>query len=372
MGYISPCIMYAKLIMKALWLSKKGWDEEVEPDVKHKFYGFLIQLPKLEKILIQRWFKTNDDTSQISLFGFCDASIKGYGAVVYLRNPDETANPSEKLILLTSKTRIAPTNFVSLARLELCGAVLLAEMLGWCRDRFKQETTIHAYTDSKIVLSWINSHPSRLKTFIANRTSQILENTKPSEWSYVKSEINPADVASKGLLPEAMTSCSLWWNGPNLDQLGHNEVPPISLEDTHIVELERNKNNMCLLSKTQNYEFINKYSSFSKLCTKLKMYSTFFINCYKKLLIKFPSRNQEYLLKIQTLVCPENIAIKLLQKSVYGQEIELLRKGNPIHRKSNLLSLNPFLDGFGIIRVGGRLDNSSLSYAQKHPIILPP
>lgn len=372
MGYISPCIMYAKLIMKSLWLSKKGWDEEVDSEIMNKFIAFLTQLSKLETIRIQRWIRTKDDVSPISLFGFCDASLKGYGAVVYLKNPDPRTNLTNRLILLTSKTRVAPTSFVSLARLELCGAVLLADLLQWCRNLFKQEISIHAYTDSQIVLSWINSHPSRWKTFIANRTSQILEKTKPEQWNYIKSEINPADVASKGVLPEAMASFSLWWNGPNLEELGQSKSVPLSHEEDKVIELERNKQSICMLSKPQENIFINKYSSFVTLCQKLKNYCKFFIICYERLIEKHPKRKQAFLQRIQNLSNPENIALRLVQKTTYFEEIECLTKNKPISTKSKLLSLNPFLDGFGLLRVGGRLDNASLSYSQKHPIILPP
>lgn len=52
---------------------------------------------------------------------------------------------------------------------------------------------------------------------------------------------------------------------------------------------------------------------------------------------RFPSRTQEYLLKIQTLACSESTAIKLVQNSAYLQEIEALRDGNPIQRNSQLL-----------------------------------
>ncbi|UYV73020.1 hypothetical protein LAZ67_10001579 [Cordylochernes scorpioides] len=38
---------------------------------------------------------------------------------------------------------------------------------------------------------------------------------------------------------------------------------------------------------------------------------------------------------------------------------------------SKLLSLNPFIDSSGILRVGGRLRKSSLQFSEKHPIILP-
>ncbi|XP_033231518.1 uncharacterized protein LOC117182531, partial [Belonocnema kinseyi] len=39
--------------------------------------------------------------------------------------------------------------------------------------------------------------------------------------------------------------------------------------------------------------------------------------------------------------------------------------------KGNLTALAPFLDVEGILRVGGRLSQSDLSYSRKHPILLP-
>ena len=38
---------------------------------------------------------------------------------------------------------------------------------------------------------------------------------------------------------------------------------------------------------------------------------------------------------------------------------------------SSLSKLNPVLDGEGILRVGGRLENAAISYDAKHQIILP-
>ena len=43
----------------------------------------------------------------------------------------------------------------------------------------------------------------------------------------------------------------------------------------------------------------------------------------------------------------------------------------PIKSHSRLVSLNPFIGKDGLLRVGGRLSNSSLSFNQKHPPIIP-
>jgi len=41
-----------------------------------------------------------------------------------------------------------------------------------------------------------------------------------------------------------------------------------------------------------------------------------------------------------------------------------------ISRQSSLLKLDPFIDEQGLIRVGRRLENSTLPFEVKHPIVL--
>lgn len=62
----------------------------------------------------------------------------------------------------------------------------------------------------------------------------------------------------------------------------------------------------------------------------------------------------------------------VLQTLEYAAEIKELKNGSSISKSSKLKDLNPFLDVNGILRVGGRPMNASISYDEKHPIILPP
>ena len=63
---------------------------------------------------------------------------------------------------------------------------------------------------------------------------------------------------------------------------------------------------------------------------------------------------------------------KVAQASEFSREIKNLQDQEPLHRRSKLLSLAPYLDDSGLIRVGGRLENSKLTTSQRHPILLPP
>ena len=53
-------------------------------------------------------------------------------------------------------------------------------------------------------------------------------------------------------------------------------------------------------------------------------------------------------------------------------EFQIIRKGKPIPRNSNLLSLSPLLDDESdIIRVGRRLANSPYDIDKKFPVLIP-
>lgn len=66
----------------------------------------------------------------------------------------------------------------------------------------------------------------------------------------------------------------------------------------------------------------------------------------------------------------ETKIIKLIQASYFTRELKELINKRSIN-KSSVAALNPFIDENGIIRVGGRLKLSELTFAQKHPILLP-
>lgn len=63
--------------------------------------------------------------------------------------------------------------------------------------------------------------------------------------------------------------------------------------------------------------------------------------------------------------------ISTVQRRIYTAEITALKAGRSIASGSALIRLNPFLDENGLLRLGGRLRLSSLTYDERHPIILP-
>jgi len=62
--------------------------------------------------------------------------------------------------------------------------------------------------------------------------------------------------------------------------------------------------------------------------------------------------------------------IKRVQEEAFHEEIVRINTNKELRRGSKIRSLSPFMKD-GLIRVGGRLENSNLAENQKHPIVIP-
>lgn len=67
----------------------------------------------------------------------------------------------------------------------------------------------------------------------------------------------------------------------------------------------------------------------------------------------------------------EQYWIKRTQRDSFPKEMDSLLKNTDMDRQSKIISLKPFLDDGGLMRVGGRLQETNWAFDQKHPYILP-
>ena len=66
-----------------------------------------------------------------------------------------------------------------------------------------------------------------------------------------------------------------------------------------------------------------------------------------------------------------NFIIRAVQQESFPLVFKSLLSKKPIPKDDPICSLCPFLDQHDVIRVGGRLQHSSLPYIEKHPVLLP-
>ena len=100
-------------------------------------------------------------------------------------------------------------------RLELAAATFSAKTSEFlCQELSYVDIKEHFWTDSKIVLGYVNNEGKRFHVYVANHVQQIQDVTNPSSWLYVSTDVNPADHASRGLSASQLLQGSNRLTGP--------------------------------------------------------------------------------------------------------------------------------------------------------------
>ncbi|GFW66335.1 integrase catalytic domain-containing protein [Trichonephila clavipes] len=329
--------------------------------------------------LLSGWFILTADNT-VELHGFADASSLAYAAAIYCR---QKHNGKIKVQLLVSKTKVAPVKQVSIPRLELCGTHLLSKLFKSVLRTLKHYTfDVFAWTDSKIVLSWLSSHPHKWKTFVANRTSEIMEVLPTKHWRHVPSKENPADIASRGIDPKCLPDCKLWWQGPPWLRLETSSWPKAESscdEASDEVKAEQKSVSIFnLFTHTSNdviHGLFEHYSSLTKVIRIFAYCQRFIKNCKNIASSQGSSISSSHInttsLTFSETQTAEETIIRWIQGIYFQEEIQSIKKQISLPPQSPLRSLYPFIDEHNLVRVGGRLQNFQLRFNSKLPIILP-
>ncbi|XP_076483009.1 uncharacterized protein LOC143304429 [Bombus vancouverensis nearcticus] len=224
LGLLPPVIVRAKMLLQRLWTLKIDWDESLPADVHTE------------------WSSSGNE-----LHGFCDASERAYGACVYLRIITPDGHVWTRL--LTAKSKVAPLKSQTIPRLELSGALLLASLATTVLQALPSNISRTVYwTDSTIVLHWINTSPHTLKTFVANRVTEIQQKTHTSDWRHIPAADNPADLISRGQSPEDFLRPTIWQHGPEWLQQPERYWP--TWNPVPLTEISEQKKATCLATQT--------------------------------------------------------------------------------------------------------------------------
>lgn len=365
LGIIGPVIIKIKMILQALWQLNIEWDESLPTSLYTEWIRIRDKINLLSNLDVPRHVMLLEPT-EIELHGFCDASENAYGCCVYIRSID--SHGACKVRLLCAKSRVAPLKKLTLPRLELCGAVLLAHLVKEITKTIDINFHKQVYwCDSTITIYWIRTSPNKLKTFIANRVADIQSITNVDDWRHIKSADNPADLISRGLFPEDFLRAKMWFNGPEWLHEQPADWPLNIIEIVQESDLPEIRNTqVSLYNQVIDFDLFERFSSLHKLQRVVALCFRFYYN----LGVEMSSRKQGPI-TLDELQNALKRLIKVAQQQIFYREISCLTNKNLISTKSPLLALNPFLDNDNIIRVGGRLENSYLSYDAKHPIIMP-
>ena len=380
LGFISPYILKAKIILQRLCKDNVGWDERVTGLNLKEWENWLDGLIKLDQIGIKRCFVETGIGSAVmnQLHHFSDASEMGYGAVTYLRSVNNNGDVACSFVL--AKSRLTPLKRVTIPRLELAAATLAVKLDSVLKRELDMKLGESVFwTDSTAVLRYIRNESRRYHTYVGNRIAVIHDGSSPSQWRYVDTSSNAADDASRGLSADSLISSDRWLHGPEflrkeehdwpksvfLEDLSEDDVEVKKIEQTHSVQINS--------SNGMTDQIFLKFSDW----TVLKKSVAWLLRYRSWLLGNIRSSNKTQGIKSGRLTTEEMYEaecaiVKCVQNECFGEELKLLQSPQKsIRRSSSLCRLDPVVIK-GVISVGGRLNNAPYnSLEANHQIILP-
>ena len=356
MGLVSPFVLKGKQILQEVMAEQNSWDQLVTPENRQEWVEWTTDLINLSQVQLPRCFKPTANVIAIELHHFSDASLLGYGACSYIRQKTDQGVINSNLIL--AKARIAPLKKLTIPRLELQGAVTAVRLANTLRKELKMNIDKETFwTDSEIVLSYIANDCKRFHVYVANRVSEIKQSTTVDQWNYVSSRENPADIASRGATAKQLKGNALWFEGPHFlkkditKYIEENQIErSIQIDDPEV-----RKPKLITLATSAAPNIIQrfaKYSNYEKLVRSLTI-------------LRIYARQKNWKkpqLTPQDLEATADFILLSVQTASYPR----------MEKEKSLAKLNPYIDGKGIMRIGGRIQNAThLTELEKHPATIP-
>ena len=125
LGFLSPFVMYAKILFQDIWCLKLDWNNSLPMDIKNKYDLWLTSSEHLKSFSVNRCYFPSyawSELRSIELHMFSDSSERGYGCCIYVRAL--LPNDEFSVNLVCSRSRVCPIKKITLPRLELMAALI--------------------------------------------------------------------------------------------------------------------------------------------------------------------------------------------------------------------------------------------------------
>ncbi|KAM3938230.1 uncharacterized protein RB166_011994 [Leptodactylus fuscus] len=380
LGFVAPITIQGKSLLRQLSETVKDWDAPLPPDKESKWETWKQSLCALDEIHIPRCYARTSlaASTRKELHVFSDASMEAIAAVAYLKvtGPDN----QDHVGFVFGKAKLAPKPEHTIPRLELCGTVLAVELADFIQHELDVNIdNVQYYSDSKIVLGYIYNQTRRFYVYVSNRIERIRRSSKPEQWYYIPSELNPADHATRRMSISSFANSS-WLSGPKflLEQKGSECVQEVfSIQDpdgdpevrSEVSALTTNTKTTSSLG-CQRFERFSNWMKLVKSIARLVHIARSYNNshedkdCHGWHVCHKP-------LSAEDISHCESLIICCVQQSVFSTEWKCLYHKQQIPLKSPIAHLNPVMDSFGLLRVGGRLNQAKIVASEQHPCIIP-
>ncbi|XP_073950071.1 uncharacterized protein [Choristoneura fumiferana] len=417
-GFLSPFIIQGRIMLQDTWRLDIGWDNEIPNDIYKKWCEWIELLKIINKIRVPRYYYSasemenklvadgasafpqpsatsattqprvdayaagetsatkpaarsptplpaanakskNASYMNLELHVFSDAAVKAMSAVAYWRWYDEG---EIKIAFVASKCRVAPVKSLTVPRLELQAALLAARLADAIQKAHKLDVARrYFWCDSTTVLHWLNNSSRNYKAFEANRLGEIDDLTSVSEWRYVPTKLNVADIATREVFDYNLF-LNDWFKGPQFLYSDERYWPVNFIEPESKEVFSGYVNTIELKGSELPVPNPDRFSSWLRLLRSTAAVLKFIGKCRKLTCVDDDCASMDR---------AERLLLRHAQAESFGKEIAEIKRNKMISRDSRLLTLSPYLDQDGLLRVGGRIDAApEVALETKRPFIL--
>ena len=363
-GMAAPAMLQCKLLQREIFPQKEqdphhfnamGWDDPIPERFTKQWEQMIKTCNDVQDISMPRAYypKQHGAPVQQQLFGFADASDLALSCVVYLRTLTSDGRIYVAFVCGSSKVLPKGTSLkgqLSIPRAELCAADELAKRILDIENEIKipQLQPTQLFTDSRDVHQWITNTTDNFKRYVTSRRDRICRLTSPSQWHYIQSEYNPADIGTRPITVEKLKE-STWIKGPTFLRQQNPQPPERKGKQPTMIEPPR-----------------VSLASFFKFSARHATEDITNGNRWKSLLEQF--KKDHHLQNDQEA----SKALQLyMQHETWPKGLQTIHNLPP-NQRTNILALSPFLDQTDkLVKVGGRLAQSDLTFNRKHPTLIP-
>ena len=370
-----PLLNRAKLFLHRLQLNPSiTWDSRLGAEQLKEWANICKQVKNCPEISIQRFVGERKEI--YNLICFTDSSKVMYGAVVYIQN---VRTAELQFLLARNKIITRSLETKSMPSLELNAVVFGLEIL---LDLYKDIATdtllcpvsienLHLYTDSMVVLGWINGFTnklesqSRLSVFVRNRLDRLSSICIDPcvHFHFVAGEENPADPLTREISYKLLQK-SNYLTGPAFLAKGN---PPsvmnvtVPRQDTSI---QSNSVTATVAVPDSHLIPLSRFSSFDKLVRvhrkvliPIKKFKASLCSSSNEADINLFTNAKMHILKIDQLIhFPD--CVKYFKDPTRTKMPNLIKQ------------LNLFTDEEGLLRVRSKFGRKSFKKGNFEPILL--
>ena len=305
----------------------------------------------------------------LELHVFADAPSCAYRTITYFSFIQEH---NVKCMFTASKSRLVPlSQKPRIPRLELQAEVIATRFKNTIVNEIPiEKRNRFLWTDSKIVLNYLNNNDTNFGVYITHRINEIRQSTDPDNWRYIKTEQNPADHITRyqDFLSLSKNDSSIF--GPSFLK----EKPCFEMSNNNIIVQTQQSNTQ---NKSHN-SFINntypeiKWSYYSYLDKLIRAIS--WIKKLKSNWIKWKrgeqTRENFNIITAAEFRDSQHEFIRLSQNTSFKEEINNLKPEKHAKSSSSIGPLSSSINSAGLLCIGGRLKAVNIRPNFKHRILI--